>query len=41
MGHESRPGFKDGKDKDEDVELDVRCFNERKTTQIEKTQAWM
>ena len=34
MGHESRAGFKDGKDGDEDVQLDVWCFNERT---IEKT----
>ena len=33
MGHESRTGVKDGKDRVEDDQVDVWCFPERKTDQ--------
>ena len=33
MGHEGRDGVKGGKDRDEDDQVDVRCFPERKTAQ--------
>ena len=33
MGHESRAGVKDRKDRDEDDQVVVRCFPERKTAQ--------
>ena len=33
MGHDCRAGVKDGKDGDEDDQVDVWCFPERKTTQ--------
>ena len=31
MGHEGRSAVKDGKDRDEDDQVDVWCFSERKT----------
>ena len=31
MGHEGRAGVNDGKDGDEDDQVDVLCFPERKT----------
>ena len=39
MGHEGRAGVKDGKDGDEDDQVDVSCFPDRKTAQhcTEKT----
>ena len=33
MGPESRAGVKDGKDRDEDDQVDVWCFAERTTAQ--------
>ena len=33
MGHEGRAGVKDEKDGDEDDQVDVSCFPERKTAQ--------
>ena len=35
MGHESRAGVKDGKDRDEDDQVYVWCFPERKTSSTE------
>ena len=35
MGNESRAGVKDGKDGDDDVQVDVWCFPERKTASTE------
>ena len=34
MGDEGRAGVKDGKDEDEDDQVDVWCFPERKTVLI-------
>ena len=42
VGNDCRAGVKDGKDRDEDDQVDVWCFPDRKTAQhwTEKTSRW-